>query len=134
MTTPRDMEGLPEVLRTVAEEISLPVALRLAAELGGTRIWVPERPRPDSALAQAMGQETAERICAVLGPGKITIPLGPNATHAHRAQRIVELLEEGLSHNEVARAVGVHVRTVERHASRAGSGDRRQSSLFDMAG
>lgn len=135
MTVESDTRLLPEVLAMVAEATSLPVALRLAADLGGTRLWLPERPQPGSALVQAVGQEAAERICDALGPGKVTIPLGPTATFMRRAKRIRELLAEGHSQSEIARLLHIHVRTVERHASRAGGGDDpRQGRLLDLTG
>lgn len=112
------LADFPGALRIVAEGVSIPVALRLAQELGGTRLWMPERPRPGSALVKAMGQDDAERIAALFGPGRVEIPIGPAAQDRGPARVILDMLREGLSHTEIARAARVHVRTVERYAAR----------------
>ena len=119
-------EELPGVLGTVAAQVNLRAALKLAAAFGGTEVYVPERVDPDSPFAQHLGFDDAVAIAGVLGRGNIEIPMGPLATHARRRRDILRMLD-GASGPEVARRLHIHIRTVRRHRNRRE--DERQATL-----
>lgn len=121
-------EDLPGVLGVVAEKVSLTAAFKLAAEFGGTLVYIPERVSDESPLARALGVADARAVAAALGRGNIEIPLGPFATHARRRAEIRRLLAGGTSGQEVARRLWVSARTVRK--VRNADGDERQLDLL----
>lgn len=119
---------LPGVLREVAEATDLSTALTLAAELGGSRIFVPRDPRPGSKLVDAVGIDAARAIAALYPTENIDVPLGPLASHGRLQREILRLAEDGLSNQEIARRLHCHHRTVRRAKGRSQSA----SSQFDL--
>jgi hypothetical protein len=52
-------------------------------------------------------------VAKVLGAGKITIPLGPASSFKRRTEAMRRMKREGKPNRQAARALGVHLRTVE---------------------
>jgi hypothetical protein len=113
--TATDTDGWPEVLRAVAEECGVGVALALAGAFGGRELYVPrpENIGEDHPLAIALGLAAARLAAAALGAGSLMIPLGPASTFHRRLAAMRRLRREGKSNGEAARLLGVHRRTVE---------------------
>lgn len=105
----------PYVLQQVAEACGGGAALRLAATYGGRELYVPRPEAIDEGhhLALHLGLATARRIAAVLGTNRIIIPLGPASTIERRKMLMRQMRAEGQSNGQVAKALGVHRRTVE---------------------
>jgi hypothetical protein len=121
------MSSLPGILGQIAEVAGEQAARRIAAELGGQRVSFARRPGPENAVARIVGIDAARAIADHIGWGEMVIPLGP----ATRTARIRAMLAQGVSHNRIAAAVQVHIRTVERIASRMRTeDDDRQPDLF----
>lgn len=110
-----DFADLPSVLADVAREAGRGVALRLAADFGGTEIYVPRRCGADHALAKSLGLDAARVVCRLYGGGAVEIPLGPAATASRQARRIRELIASVKSAGKIARMVGCTTRTVRRY-------------------
>lgn len=122
----------PGVLGQIADAIGEDLATRLAEQLGGHEVQIPKTPRPGNMVVDVIGEDAARILAAEIGHGRLRLPMGP----ARRDERIRALLRDGRPHREIARAVGVHRRTVEYHAQRMrqhngppGGGDQRD--LFD---
>ena len=132
---------LTGVLREIADLFpenpgeGLRAALAIAEAKGGTEAHFPARAPDDHWLPRAVGREAADRICAHFAVGRggvrLEVPLGPHRFYARARRMAAELVGKGRSTNEVARAVGVHGRTVWRIKARMrDTGDDDQGSLF----
>lgn len=129
MTGADDFSGLPPVLARVAEACGRGAALRLASEFGGTVIYVPKKAQPSSPLVRTIGAAAVEMMIAEFGHGNLEIPLGPFGLRRDTHRAIRRGLAQQRSQAKVARAVGVHHRTVRRHAQRLRS--EEPLPLFD---
>ena len=126
----------PDLLQRVAECCGAGVALRLASAYGGRELYVPRPEVIDEAhhMALHLGLATARQVAAVLGSNRIIIPLGPVSTMQRRKMLMRKMRAEGVSNGQVAKALGVHRRTVElRHQvdRRQGIIDPQTRDLFD---
>ena len=129
---------LPAILAEIADAAGFDAALRIADAKGGTRAYFPAQPEPDHWLVVLVGSDRARAIGAALAPGKsgieLEVPMGPSASQAKRWRTIIDMSAEGRSKPAIARAVGVHHKTVQRVLN----GKRRtvevtlaQKDLFD---
>ena len=123
MPSPPDVDRrswpfLPSLLYDAAVTFGLDTALRLAAEFGGQNVYVPTKPDPDHQVARKFSVELLAWLIRyhdgrLAGEQrKIVIPLGPDAEQDRRDQAIMAMTERGMKRNEIARALGIHVRTV----------------------
>ncbi len=94
---------LPQIYRAVAEAAGLEAALRLAAEHGGTRIYVPKAAGPEHWLTLLIGPEGAAALCERIGGENVTLPVDPNGGVKAMRRRAERALDEGLSADEAAR-------------------------------
>lgn len=108
------METLPGVLQQIAEATSYEVAALLAREVGGTEISVPRNPKPDSPLARIVGIDAAKAIADQLGWGRLLIPQGDFRGAGGQRALVRQMIQQGASINEAARAANCHERTVRR--------------------
>lgn len=136
MTEPRVY--LPALLAEIAEAAGLPAALKIADARGGTRVHFPARAPDGHWLPELVGREAADKICRLYhttGHGGVEqlVPLGPKGFYA-RARRMAEqLTRDGVSREEVARRLGVHIRSVQRYRGRLRDIEKRdpvQGRLF----
>lgn len=96
---PADAAALPEILdllpgsmRELADEVGLPLALRLLAACGGTSIYVP-RPAnagPDHPLAARLGAGNLAALAAARGGETLDLPRGAALRRALVRRRIAE--------------------------------------------
>lgn len=132
--------SLPPVLQEIADIIGLDAALKLAQAKGGQRVAIPGTVRDGHWLVGLLGREKADELSAYLTDGNrvhLDVPFGPTM-NANRYRRTYELLDNGKSANEVARALGTTRRTVQRrNAKRTDESgephsehDDRQADLF----
>lgn len=125
-----DDEFGAESIADAIERVLGPEALeKVRAAVGGARVHFPaaKKLRPDNWFALTVGFDEAYRFCdevlsAEYGATHVYIPLGRMSSQEQTRQRIAELLDEGLSANEVARALKCHVRTVWRVKKRSSAG------------
>jgi DNA-binding NarL/FixJ family response regulator len=133
-------DALPGVLGEIASVAGEAAALQLAAEKGGTRVYIPARCSEAHWLVNCVGRAAAEKMCAHFAvEGKrgaeIMLPLAdagafPRFRRA-MARRIHQLDRQGKSSSEIARAAGVNQRTVHKHRARHRGGRKSdQGSLF----
>lgn len=141
-----DYHYLPGILREIADVAGLPAALAIAEKKGGARAHIPARAPNGHWLPQLVGRDAADKICAYFRRREITdgvertslkagtyllIPLGPKNFYAKARRRVVELTAEGWPREEVARRLGIHVRSVQRYRARMrDEADGPQGRLF----
>lgn len=113
---------LPALLAEIAAATDVEAALAIARAHGGTTVFIPARPRDGHWLVELLGRPRAEALArALVPPGggmKMLIPLGPQRT-GQRWRDMREMIDKGCSEREIARAIGVHERTVRYHRARA---------------
>lgn len=129
-----NLSDWPELLQRVADACGTGVALSLASAYGGTEIYIPQADSIDEAhpLALTLGLAAARTVAAILSHGKIVIPMGPTSSVRRRRAAMRAMRREGRTNAETARALGIHVRTVEiRHQRDRELGlDPREPDLF----
>lgn len=121
-------DDLPDFLAEVAGLIGMQAALTLAEAKGGELVYIPSNPKADHWLSLLIGSDAANVVGMHFSQtsfsGERMVRIGYNVTVPLAAQfrkwTLFELCcQEGLSGNETARRVGVHIRTVRRwHAKR----------------
>ena len=81
---------------------------------GGRLVYIAKDPRRGSPIVAVIGLEAALVLGDELGGDRFLIPLRQYSGPKERRQRVAELLSEGLSAGQIARACGCHMRTVGR--------------------
>lgn len=106
---------LPGLLADIADEFGVDVALRLAEALGGTYQRLHARARVDHPIAQATSIEVLEWLIArSASHERLVIPMAAAARRARRRECVARLASAGHTINEIAIALRIHVREVER--------------------
>lgn len=108
--------------------------LELARHFGGQRIYIPDKPRPDSPITKALGIEKAKLISKLVGRGDITVPRCQQALRVERDLRIAERKRGGASNNELAREFDLHEVTCRRAAGRVESFTKRVQARAHRSG
>ncbi len=132
------MTKLPGLLGDIADIAGLQVAYKIAQSHGGTRVSIPARAQEGHWLTELVGYETADEICRGLatlstrgvlkGVSNETLPRGPASLIQNARREARRLLKTGMSAREVARATGLHERTIWR--MKENSKDSSQGELF----
>jgi hypothetical protein len=114
---------LPGVLAEIAAATTRATAFKVAASVGGTRVYIPTRPATDHWLSTLVGHERAMAIGSALAPAQggldILVPMGPLAQKLSRWRRMKEMIDSNMPKREIARAIGCHERTVQYHRNKA---------------
>ncbi len=117
------------VASEIAELIGDEATAALVNLRGGMEINIPKKAK-GSQLASIVGEENAAIIIRGLGTGKVRLPhCGMRGVSGRRA-RAKEMLVDGASHNTVALACDLHIRTVEKYSQELGN-ERQMQLPFD---
>jgi hypothetical protein len=149
--------SLPGVLGEIARATTIDVAVAIARQHGGRRLYVPREAKRDHPLCRLVGAKAAMVICHRWGGERYDIPSAKPFLHWYDARR---LRAEGHTYAMISREIGVgmqHVRQLldgfeapaatmratdatphfcavcgHRHRAKAAHGtpDPRQGSLF----
>lgn len=111
---------IPAHVRTWADLVGIEAAVRLILERGGTRVYVPAVPSPDSPLAAIVGHAGAIALASRFGGEYPKVPVA-------RPFLIAWLREQGLSAPRIAQQLHCSENTVWAHL---GSGSGVQFDLF----
>lgn len=110
---------LPGILAEIADVAGVEAARTVARIKGGARAYFRLNPPDDHWLVQAVGREKADLICAAIGNSHAGVEYDvPMAVYWNRPQlwrEIQKRLDAGQSKPEIARALGVHHKTVQAH-------------------
>ena len=144
--------GLPAVVRTGSAVATVPAQLREIAKVagtdaalailrakGGTEVWIPHHADPGHWLAQLVGLDMAERICAfyrttnadgrTVGSVRIYVPMAGTGLIASARQQVVsDVVEHGLTVRQAAQRAGLSERAAHRAIGK--TRDTRQGELF----
>ncbi|MDH3594863.1 MAG: hypothetical protein OEM93_08450 [Rhodospirillales bacterium] len=115
--------ALPPFLAEVAELASIGVALALARDFGGIRLYVPKQPGPGGKLARSVGLEAARALARAYGGEQLDVP-------RFAARKRLAIARAAGSSSQVARRFGVTQRWV-RKVRNGGAGDGGQGRLFE---
>ena len=121
---PGSFDGLPSIIREIADVAGLDAAMALAESYGGTIVYIPHRVGAKHWLVDAVGRKAADAICAhyrILDADgravglRLQIPLAGTGVMAKAIRRLAKLLETGtVTPPRAARLCGVHDRTAWR--------------------
>ncbi len=107
-----------DLLTDVEEAFGPAAAARLAARLGGQRIWIPTTEEGRARLADLIGQEIADLLIERYGGIDIYIPMNIAETRLRRERCIAEMAARGLGTRDIAARLGCTRRTVQRILAR----------------
>lgn len=112
-TTPAtvDLTLLEPLLRDMVQLVGLQPTLAIVAQHGGTRLWFPNDPKPDSPMVKLVGIDNARRLCLHFGADRPTIPKAKAALQALRDADI-RANPEGLSVPQLALKYGLIERRI----------------------
>lgn len=124
MKAERSLPG-DQALVAIAEAVGLPLALRLSAAFGGTRLYVPRVIGDHHPICVALGRDDADVLAGFAGGGPLDVP-----KQAARRQRVRQLLS---ARSLTIAQIAVETSYSERHVYRLLSedSDDRQPNLFD---
>jgi hypothetical protein len=101
--------ALPGVLAEIARLTSVEVAIAFARKWGGRELYIPERPRPDHALAQTLGRSAALIFCERYKRENLRIPSARSYPRWYDARR---MKRSGKSASYIASKLGINIRRV----------------------
>lgn len=114
MTNRANLLRPPAEVASISSVIGAEATLHLIERMGGLRIEVPSKARPNSALAKTIGAEALVRLVEAYGGCRLNVPLC-------KAWRVRVLrVRDGLSYSEIARALHMNERTVYGYLNAAG--------------
>lgn len=122
--------GWPESLARIADIVGEAAALRLIADFGGTRFYVPGSPHPEMPIARSIGIKAARALARSYGGTEIDLPNG--AMLASKKLMILKSAKSGRLTARDTRSTDRYVRMVRNAGNRGG--DVRQGSLFPPPG
>jgi DNA-binding NarL/FixJ family response regulator len=99
----------------------MPGAKAMCSIWGGLRYYVPKQ--PSATLVELLGELIAARLVCDFGGDYIDLPV-PDVPAARRVEAR-DLLANGYSASEVAKRLGVSLRTVRRFIAEGAMGDMR---------
>ncbi len=108
-----------DLLGDVEEAFGPAAAAKLAARLGGQRIWVPTTAEGRARLADLIGGEVADLLIERYAGIDVYVPMAIKETRARRERCIAEMAARGLGTREIAARIGCTRRTVQRILARA---------------
>ncbi len=135
------VDQLPYPLDEIADVAGIDAALAIADSVGGTRVSLPARARPDHWLTVCVGMDKAKLICdhfRTLSPDDdrergvpaIVIPRGPATLMAKAKARFHDARQRGYSVREAARIAKVHEVTAWRWEKSLAVGETNRDQLF----
>lgn len=111
--------NFPGVLSVVADALGEDKARVLAKAFGGRRLYVPRKIQAAHPIALALGHPAAEDLLGLFAGKTIDVPLGPESASARNAAAILDMAARGARTHEIADALSICARTVQRVKSRA---------------
>jgi hypothetical protein len=133
------MTSLPGILGEIEEAAGRDAALTLARVRGGMPVYFPPRPGADHWLSRLLGHGKALAVCeqltAGVGPRRLDLPQGEFGSYrkesANRYDLMDEMICDGRSEMDIARATGYTTRCVRRRVAKLGKpADQRQASFL----
>lgn len=107
-----DPAQLPGSLGEVVDAIGIDAALRLVEQLGGTRLYVPERMTPNHPVVALLGHKHAYTLASQFGGDQIILPRCVAAMRALRDTAIREQRSGGASTKTLALKHGLTERQI----------------------
>ncbi|MBF0340218.1 MAG: hypothetical protein HQL95_04565 [Magnetococcales bacterium] len=112
-------DELPETLREIRDVIGWPATIQLVQGMGGVRVAIPKKMRPEHALVALLGADAAGKLAAMYGGENLKIPRAITALRCQRDREILRRYDEGERLAALAREYQLDLRTIERIIPRA---------------
>ena len=116
--------NLPSLLGEIAGATDLNSALVIARDWGGRQVYIPSPQKlgEEHELAKLIGYEMALKLCQYFSGGgrgvSIQIPHGMFGNQKLIQRNIDNLVNDGLSHSDIAQKLKINIRTVSRQKRR----------------
>lgn len=118
------------LLNEIADVAGERAALLIGRDKACQRVYIPKTLAPDHWLIGLVGDEAALKIAARFGPAHLDIPPALGGQMRRRRRAITEMTRNGMSINQITRALGVARSTVTDQRRKLGRKDDRQPDLF----
>lgn len=131
------LAGLSGVARELAVKAGYDAGERLVLHFAGQRLFVPKKIWPRSQLWKLLGPLTAKALAELYGGEYIEVPTGEGLSRSKRVAQIRQHLAgagKASSKNQVASALKVHRRTVQRHRGYLSRRERSRQGALDLDG
>ena len=99
----------------IAGKTSFDTLFKLINWRGGNEIYVPGTALENQSLVRVVGKEEAATIRAIFERGRLLLPTKERIRRLYVRAKALELLDQGYTRTAVARALGIHVRSVSRY-------------------
>lgn len=118
---------LTESIRDIAETVGVEIAAALVEHFGGTRLYIPAKPKPHQAIVQKLEAEHLETLVSAYSGQEIDVPMHLfNEALARR--RLVKSLRKK---NRSINAIALEARCTERQVyAILAEGDDKQKQLL----
>ncbi len=103
---------LPTGIHDIADALSRESMIAVLEQFGGRRMWVPMKASDDHFLAQLIGLDQLEQLCAVCAGVSMYVPRLAKARARWRHHRVVHLYREGVAPDQIATRCEISDRTV----------------------
>lgn len=117
-TVAQDRRWMTPLLNRFADIIGLEGAIAIGRAKAGQQICIPKKAPPGHWLCDLIGADAAEKMCAEFCDIKFVIPAVLSGAKRQRAMAIAEMVEQGLSLNEIVMRTGLSRSTVRVHVQR----------------
>ncbi len=114
--------ALPESMRDLLRFVPLSAVLAITDAYGGTRLYIPLHPQPDSGLGHLIGMGDARALASNVGGCDLEIPRLDKVRQRARHAAVLDGLARGASQRDVARAFNMTTRNVRRIQAVYGNG------------
>ena len=95
---------------------------KLAGQLGGVTIYLPENPRDEHPYLQVLSRREYSLVLDAIGPGRVTLPRLTGRRRRQMAELARKMRQDGETIQAIALHLEVHERTVYRMLRETGDG------------
>lgn len=106
--------ALPNSMRDLLRFVPLSAVLAIIDAYGGTRLYIPIHPQPDSGLGALIGMGDARTLASNVGGCDLEIPRLEKVRQRARHAAVLGSLARGASQRDTARAFNMTTRNVRR--------------------
>ncbi len=110
-------QNYPIGFERIADIIGIESTEMMCARLGGSSIYIPQIPNPNSRFVLAIGHANAAKLCNVFACKILHLPSRNSITRLARKNEIINDIKKGISVPEIAVKNGItvqHVRLIKR--------------------
>jgi hypothetical protein len=109
-----EQQLLPKRTAELASVIGLEATLIIVKQFGGTHLNIPKKAKPQHPLVSCIGFAAFKKLCHYYGGTPLEIDLCADLIRQHKQQLIIEGINAGMTHAQLARQFGTTERQIRR--------------------